>query len=680
MWVCWLVSALVILGFDLARCESSSQIPLSTTVSPLEASPWRLNFSSTAPYLFSSVSSLLQQWGNTFFPNGHAVVPCEIPAYTLFFHGRLDGELPPSPEWLAFDIEMSYGIMGSTRNSHMLTYQTTRPVRALYFDGESAALMGLGQLDTQMLHVFSNLSGPPHNNFRGLFDEYARATGLCDWLLGAGLRGDGWGYEGIVRMNAGFEMIWCNFTSPSLRLLTRLNVTAPQLPKKESSNGDDQGLGLHLQQRQETSYYSLPSAPTKTERATDPSNPPMPPNWRWDFDREPFLRSQGWGWFSSATYHYGASRNGPGLGEVRAKTIDCGIMSYYSPSFSNLTLTRSAAERELYNLTEQGYWQGESSSGNRTLGLTQIRRRRRYHHLGHATSQDAMLMRNTSERVLRDLLAGNHSCSGADWTYITNEISQSVGIHLKELSKVLDSFHAHSQNYTTVMNWMSILRSQSHTFYVGFLEYPEQYTPSVWGPESKLFTDTYSRCRYRYSRLMVPSEGIELSPEEGDIKWAVEETYGAVCFVLLTIGFQIEEGWASYFNQLKPDPDSTAEPIQKHYGSLAATWSDGVQQLMAWLGWEDEFTGCAEVCAWDERCYIPMWPLMRWTGGDGPPRRPSDGNGTYPGFPPYGGHGYGGPNRGGPNRGRPGGRRWGFMGDETELWEPTCAKVSHFMR
>jgi hypothetical protein len=67
-------------------------------------SPWRLNFSSTAPYLFSSVSSLLQQWGNTFFPNGHNIVPCEIPAYTLFYHGRLDGDQPPSPEWLAFDM------------------------------------------------------------------------------------------------------------------------------------------------------------------------------------------------------------------------------------------------------------------------------------------------------------------------------------------------------------------------------------------------------------------------------------------------------------------------------------------------------------------------------------------------------------------------------------------------
>lgn len=91
---------------------SPEQIPLGgPTVKSGEAveavessSPWQLNFSSTAPYLFSSVSSLLQQWGNTFFPNGHNIAPCEIPAYTLFYHGRLDDEQPPSPEWLAFDM------------------------------------------------------------------------------------------------------------------------------------------------------------------------------------------------------------------------------------------------------------------------------------------------------------------------------------------------------------------------------------------------------------------------------------------------------------------------------------------------------------------------------------------------------------------------------------------------
>lgn len=96
-------AALATLNLVLGSLE---QVPLGgpvATAAP-ETSPWQLNFSSTAPYLFSSVSASLQQWGNTFFPNGHNIVPCEIPPYTLFYHGRLDEEQPPSPEWLAFDM------------------------------------------------------------------------------------------------------------------------------------------------------------------------------------------------------------------------------------------------------------------------------------------------------------------------------------------------------------------------------------------------------------------------------------------------------------------------------------------------------------------------------------------------------------------------------------------------
>ena len=84
-----------------------------------------LNFSSSSPHIFSSLRYLLQQWPNTFFPNGHSIVPCEVPAYTLLYHGRRDDQTPPGPEWFAFDIEMSYGIMGSSRNSHMLTVRPT---------------------------------------------------------------------------------------------------------------------------------------------------------------------------------------------------------------------------------------------------------------------------------------------------------------------------------------------------------------------------------------------------------------------------------------------------------------------------------------------------------------------------------------------------------------------------
>lgn len=65
---------------------------------------WKYNFSSPAPHILSSVNGLLQQWSNTFFPIGHSIVPCHIPPFTNLYHGRQDGEMPESPEWVAFDV------------------------------------------------------------------------------------------------------------------------------------------------------------------------------------------------------------------------------------------------------------------------------------------------------------------------------------------------------------------------------------------------------------------------------------------------------------------------------------------------------------------------------------------------------------------------------------------------
>lgn len=65
---------------------------------------WTLNYSSEAPHYFGSVYGLLQQWPNTFFPNGHAIAPGEIRPFTKLYHGRGGDELPPSPERLAFDM------------------------------------------------------------------------------------------------------------------------------------------------------------------------------------------------------------------------------------------------------------------------------------------------------------------------------------------------------------------------------------------------------------------------------------------------------------------------------------------------------------------------------------------------------------------------------------------------
>ncbi|KAH6672589.1 hypothetical protein B0J14DRAFT_593990 [Halenospora varia] len=577
---------------------------------------------------------------------------------------------------------MAYGIMGGSRDSHMLTYQTTRRAKCIYFDGESATLFGSGQLDTQMLHIWGNLTGPPRpdGGFRGLYDEYARAQGLCDWLHSNGLGGSGWGYEGIIRMNAGFEMIWCNFSSPSIRLVAHLNVTAPLLtPAEDEIEAEETGIDVHPANVESTSYFPLPPHPTRTDISTDPTNPPMPPvGGRDRLAQEPFYRSQAWNWFLSGTAHYGSSGNGPGLGESRVKLITCGFLSYYSPIFTGQSQARGAAERALLNLTEDGYWMGPQHGDSRRLSLNALTRRRRYHVLENITSSDAALMKGDSERILRDLLSLSPSnCSGIDWTVITNGIVQTYAIPLAIFSQALEAFeNVALNNQSAIRSWMTKIRDQSHTFLLPFLEYPEgRQEESVWTRGSALFNNTYSRCRFQHTRVLGPEEGIQLGPEEELVKLAIEDTAAGLCSVLVEVGLAVEGTWQSAFQSpSQKTPPSFAQKLK----SKATHWTEGVQEVMAWLGWAGEWTRCDKKCAIDEQCFIPMWPMIPRMGFGGPGRGYPPGNGTYGrpryGRPPYPYHGFPSNRTRGP--GGPG-RGW-FQQDETALWTPICVKSDYF--
>lgn len=474
----------------------------------------------------------------------------------------------------------------------MSIYQTTRRARCVYFDGESATLFGDGQMDTQMLHIYGNTSGPPRGGF-GLWEEYARATGLCNWLDGAGLGGPG-GFEGIVRMNAGFEMIWCNFTSPTIRLISQLNVTVPLLEHPEDDTQTDSNS-------LEPSYVPLPPSPTRTDIATDPTDPPFPPVTGSEcLTREPFWNTQAWNWFVAGTAHYGSSGEGAGRGESRVKiSHSCGFLSYYSPKFLQ------PSEKAL-NLTDDGRWLGPSNDfagkQDRINALNSLTRRRRQHSLQSVSPKEATIMREDSERVLRSLTSSNvdGECSGIDWVLLTNEIVQTYASPLLIFKKTLYEFEELSSNKTALQQWVASIRDKSHTFLVPFLEYPADTKKEVWERGSRLYKDTHSRCRYQSTRLLAPEIGIHLSEEELSLKWAVEETTGAICSVLVETGLQIESIWQSDFNALTPT--STGQDIEPK----VLSWIEGVEELMAWLGWAGEWTRCEKKCEWDEKCFIPM--------------------------------------------------------------------------
>ena len=545
-----------------------------------------------------------------------------------------------------------------------------------------------------MLHIWGNVSGPsrPSDGFRGLWDEYARAIGLCDWLSDKRLGGLGWGYEGIVRMNAGFEMIWCNFSSPSIRLLTHLNVTAPLLPAPEEEEVRWEGKGKEYET---TSYFPLPPTPTRSDKATDPSNPPQPPVGGRDWmAREPFYASQAWNWFTSAADHYGSSGSGPGMGEMRIKLSSCGFLSYYSPVFEIQASARAQEERKALNLSIDGFWEGPGENSTRKIALAALTRRRRQHTLEDVTTSEAAIMRTNSELVLHDLLGKSTNCSGVDWYIMSNDIVQNYASSLSLFNNHIKTFSSvPAKNHTSLTRWMITIRDQTHTLLLPFLEYPSSNeTEDIWIRDSPLFQKTYSRCRFQYTRLLDPNEGIFLGPEESRLKWAAEETLGGICSVIVDVGLSVEGIWQKKFNV--PPSNSTAslngdwEKMQEE----VQRWTQGVEELMAWLGWAGEWVKCEEKCAWDERCFIPMWPMIpfrRPGGGGGRGRGPGRGPPSYgyerPGYgePPR----YGGPPGSGPPESPPGngtGRRPGrgfnpWMPDESALWEPTCVKSDYIL-
>lgn len=227
------------------------------------------------------------------------------------------------------------------------------------------------------------------------------------------------------------------------------------------------------------------SQATQTNNLTE-RNPAVPPNFRHDAAREPFIRSQGWGWFSSAAAHYGTPGEGPGLGASRIKLLTCGSLNYCSPKFQSHAKARAVKEQNTLNLTSAGFWKGVSRHDARAASLKALTRKRRLHTLEDVSKGEATMMKDDSERVLKNLLGQAKKCSGLDWTTITNEIVQTYALSLSQLLQSLQNYSA--SNYPGERKCMSYIRDRTHSILLPFLEYPSlQARPSTWARDPPSF-------------------------------------------------------------------------------------------------------------------------------------------------------------------------------------------------
>lgn len=114
-------------------------------------------------------------------------------------------------------------------SGYLRIYQTKKQLNLLYLDGMAAGKTNMGTLDTQD-RLLVNTTQPPDDGSGprqpGGMGEHIRATQLCDM-------GAEYGIDGILRMEAGFEIILCNFTT-GVDLVSALQ--RPKAGSKESRN------------------------------------------------------------------------------------------------------------------------------------------------------------------------------------------------------------------------------------------------------------------------------------------------------------------------------------------------------------------------------------------------------------------------------------------------------------
>ncbi|KAK4495026.1 hypothetical protein PRZ48_013353 [Zasmidium cellare] len=182
-----------------------------------------------ANHIFNEIHSSARQWGSTLNHNGMAFFMATVPEGTELYHGTSSASPKIGMDWLAFEPEhaLVFARPGSNRpdddrneehprhkavtHGYLHTFRAQHDLRLLYLDGASAAKSDRGTLDLQDVVLLNQM--PKAMTGRRSFYEHeedsARAAGLChmaqeDW------RGK---VDGFIRMEAGFEIILCDFES-----------------------------------------------------------------------------------------------------------------------------------------------------------------------------------------------------------------------------------------------------------------------------------------------------------------------------------------------------------------------------------------------------------------------------------------------------------------------------------
>lgn len=573
--------ALAALQVEASHASSSSPPPIH----PTREAAYQHGFA-----IFNSVHNAMRQWGSSLHHNGMSLFLAHVPPNVLLHHGNSSPDTPLGrPEWVAFEIEHAESFThnrpprngGDIPGGWLHTYRTTKPMSFLYVDGMGAGKTRMGTLDTQDL-ILRNLTMStsthpgdkqqqgnlelrrrgqpmPHGNKpdapprrSGPFDEVHRAAELCTFCKEMGL-------SGIIRMEAGFEIIKCDF-SEGFELVQALQRPVYRFERPDNT--------LHQQGHPSAGH----GAPDRT--GGDPKRPPGSP---------PGLHGPHSDLFGSLEYLRGMSERYHSIGGGRV-TVDFSSMTsafFFPVNLTNPDPTRPDLPR-LVNTTDT------ERRAIKSYLTEVIAKRHRPDSLFRPSSTDW--------QGISDMIVGRY----ADRVRFMAEEVDDVELMQYELEYLLTLFidYSSSQPGTTSRHEadgsdMEAAIKRCTNFYI--------LNDTAW------FASVVSP----------PTEADEM------IRVAFVRVSGAICTTLFNMHKVINatKTSSSTTNAAAAEADkiiiargdraATTQHIQQRTQArrkaLARTKALA-GELMTTLGWA-RFKQCNPACGLGEVCVVPMWPM-----------------------------------------------------------------------
>ncbi|KAJ7043228.1 hypothetical protein C8F04DRAFT_1287569 [Mycena alexandri] len=417
-----------------------------------------------------------------------------------------------------------------------------------------SAAWGPGWLDSQHMFIYGmSKNGTKDTSW---WDDYGRAEKLCEWAKSRDV-------EGFVRMNAGFEIVWCDFQSPTLQLVSHLNITPPGTPESDSTPRAPRRNLVDVEE-----VELLPSDAFLEDSLDDPAERPP--------------------------------RRGPGDGDGPGRGPGRGGPGR-RPRMSDLALTGTLEwpHLTLFYADMVTYYHPRLTS----LAADRVGRSMYSHRLLNISAQDALSVVQEVDEVLARRAAGDRG-SGFDWGSTARGIVEYWGDRISHMRAYLHNASNPDSNTTASL---PAIRTLAYTLLNPHMQPGLMPNASGWdlffGLPSAVVPNPFAnitaleRCTYQATSFL---SQLRTTPQETLLQNSIESVLSRLCNEFGVI-------FAQSFDLVEAGSDI-------EHRSFIQQWRRSVEHLMQWLDWT-VWLRCENVCPLDYVCSTPVWPVAwsrRW--------------------------------------------------------------------